>query len=152
MTWNNDRRRNQPTGDCHGTSCLAMTGWWTDCGRKTANATVFGQKRLSVSLCQQRQSGCQDRPPSLEGKCMLHLRRCVPGGVWGGGFDCGSNQLKPSPAGFFGIFLAGTRKIPSGGTAPTISLKCVVFDAKARHNNCHCKGTDCHASLRTGSQ
>ena len=107
-----------------------MTGWWTDCGRKTANATVFGQKRLSVSLCQQRQSGCQDRPPSLAGKCMLHLRRCVPGGVWGGGFDCGSNQLKPSPAGFFGIFLAGTRKIPSGGTAPTASPKGIVFDAK----------------------
>ena len=59
-----------------------------------------------------------------------HCRRCAPGGVWGGGFDCGSNQLKPSPAGFFGSFLAGTRKLPSGGTAPTAPPKGIVFGAK----------------------
>ena len=33
-------------------------------------------------------------------------------GYRGGGFDCGSNQLKPSPGLFFGNFLAGARKLP----------------------------------------
>ena len=39
-----------------------------------------------------------------------------PGGVWGGGSIAGAIAFKPSPAGFFGDFLAGTRKSPSGGT------------------------------------
>ena len=31
-------------------------------------------------------------------------------GSWGGGLDCGSNPLKPSPSRFFGYFLIGIRK------------------------------------------
>ena len=50
MTGNFDRCRNQPTGDCHATSWLAMT-WWTDCGRKSRGCFGFRMKRLSVSLC-----------------------------------------------------------------------------------------------------
>ena len=35
---------------------------------------------------------------------------------WGGGLDCGSNPLKPSPSRLFGDFLVGARKSPGGGT------------------------------------
>ena len=43
-----------------------------------------------------------------------------PGGVWGGGSIAGAIAFKPSPAGFFGDFLAGTRKSPSGGTGTIV--------------------------------
>ena len=70
--------------------------------------------------------------PNMERKTMVHHRKCAPGGVMGsvaerseswniktaGGslsstkaFVRGSAQFKPSPAGFFATFLAGTRKV-----------------------------------------
>ena len=69
---------------------------------------------------------------NVERKPMVHKRKCAPGGVLGsvaersefsnikaaGGslsfamaFVRGSAQFKPSPAGFFATFLAGTRKV-----------------------------------------
>ena len=41
-------------------------------------------------------------------------RKCAPGGAWGGGFDCGSNQLKPSPAASLGTFLAEQESTAAG--------------------------------------
>ena len=74
---------------------LAMTGWWTICGEKNAGTTLFWQKGspfLSVHRC--RAVAKIDVFLCLD-YVNQHYRRCAPGGVWGGGFDCGSNKANP---------------------------------------------------------
>ena len=51
-------------------------------------------------------------------------RKCAPGGVWGGGLNCGSNSLNASPGGFFASFLAETRKEGPAGTGTIIDGDC----------------------------
>ena len=65
-----------------------------------------------------------------------HNRKSAPGGVWGGGLNCGSNSLNASPGGFFASFLAETRKEGPAGTGTIVDGDCHGLQSKPRNDLC----------------
>ena len=63
--------------------------------------------------------------------------KCAPGGVWGGGLDCGSNPLNASPGGFFASFLAETRKEGPAGSDTIVTGDCHGYKC-IRNDNMAC--------------
>ena len=60
-----------------------------------------------------------------------HCRRCVPGGVWGGGFDCGSNKANPPQPASTVSFLPEQERYPPEELHPQLPQRVSFSTQKA---------------------
>ena len=134
---------------------LAMTGWWTDCGRKVVGTTLFGQKGYpfrsvhrgsAVAKIDHFLGGgnvyCTYNSARLEGSGEVAL---IAGAI---------NSNPPQPASLV-AFLPEQESYPPEELHPQLPQRVSFSTHMAFQQPMSLRGiwgTDCHASLRTGSQ
>ena len=70
------------------------------------------KSNLPVSIPLQTAPLHMPNAQQLSGNAYRNQRKCVPGGVWGGGSDCGSNQLNSLPRRFLWVLSWRNKKVP----------------------------------------